>query len=52
MLYNDPAELISAEWWLDRSQAWVHYIPVQVNYSDLYDLLEYVSKHFYAIEPG
>ncbi|THH07412.1 hypothetical protein EW145_g3402 [Phellinidium pouzarii] len=27
------------EWWTDRVQAWVHYVPVQVDYSDLYDNL-------------
>ncbi|KAL5501707.1 hypothetical protein ACEPAH_8967 [Sanghuangporus vaninii] len=27
------------EWWTDRAQAWVHYIPVQLDYSDLYDSL-------------
>ncbi|GLB39363.1 putative lipopolysaccharide-modifying enzyme [Lyophyllum shimeji] len=25
------------EWWLDRSQPWVHYVPIKVDYSDLYD---------------
>lgn len=27
------------EWWTDRAQAWVHYVPVQIDYSDLYDSL-------------
>ncbi|KAH8114400.1 glycosyl transferase family 90-domain-containing protein [Phellopilus nigrolimitatus] len=27
------------EWWTDRVQAWVHYVPVQLDYSDLYDSL-------------
>ena len=27
------------EWWTDRVQAWVHYVPVQIDYSDLYDSL-------------
>ncbi|KAF9527066.1 glycosyl transferase family 90-domain-containing protein [Crepidotus variabilis] len=25
------------EWWIDRIQPWVHYVPIQVDYSDLYD---------------
>ena len=32
----------AAEWWLDRIQAWVHYVPIKVDYSDLYDTLAYV----------
>lgn len=28
---------IFPEWWTDRVQPWVHYVPVQVDYSDLYD---------------
>lgn len=27
------------EWWTDRAQPWVHYVPVQLDYSDLYDSL-------------
>ncbi|KAI5119394.1 hypothetical protein M0805_005937 [Coniferiporia weirii] len=27
------------EWWTDRVQAWVHYVPVQIDYSDLFDAL-------------
>jgi len=34
---------IPAEWWTDRIQPWVHYVPVQVDYSDLYDALRFVS---------
>ncbi|KIY53132.1 hypothetical protein FISHEDRAFT_33968 [Fistulina hepatica ATCC 64428] len=30
---------IYPEWWLDRIQPWVHYVPVQVDYSDLFDSL-------------
>jgi hypothetical protein len=28
---------IYPEWFSDRIQPWVHYIPIQVDYSDLYD---------------
>ncbi|KAK8850347.1 hypothetical protein IAR55_004265 [Kwoniella newhampshirensis] len=30
---------IMPEWWTDRIQPWVHYVPVQMDYSDLYDIL-------------
>ena len=30
---------IYPEWWIDRVEAWVHYVPVQIDYSDLYDSL-------------
>ncbi|KAG7096513.1 hypothetical protein E1B28_003942 [Marasmius oreades] len=26
------------EWWTDRIQPWVHYVPVQVDFSDLWDI--------------
>ncbi|KAM0753092.1 hypothetical protein T439DRAFT_286471 [Meredithblackwellia eburnea MCA 4105] len=29
------------EWYTDRVQPWVHYIPVKVDYSDLYDILTF-----------
>ncbi len=32
-----------AEWWTDRIQPWVHFIPIQVDYSDVYDVIAYVS---------
>ncbi|KAJ9114711.1 hypothetical protein QFC22_005587 [Naganishia vaughanmartiniae] len=32
---------IMPEWWNDRSQAWVHYVPIQLDNSDLYDTLAY-----------
>jgi len=28
-------------WWSDRIQPWLHYVPVRVDYSDLYDILAY-----------
>ncbi|KLO20351.1 hypothetical protein SCHPADRAFT_816612 [Schizopora paradoxa] len=28
-----------AEWYSDRIQPWVHYVPIQLDYSDLYDAL-------------
>ncbi|KAH7096654.1 hypothetical protein BKA62DRAFT_821182 [Auriculariales sp. MPI-PUGE-AT-0066] len=27
------------EWWTDRSMPWVHYVPIKLDYSDLYDVL-------------
>ena len=36
------------EWWLDRIQPWVHYVPVQVDYSDLYDALAFFRGGFDA----
>lgn len=35
------------EWWLDRIQPWVHYVPVQNDYSDLVDAVV-----FFTGEPG
>ena len=35
--------LSTAEWWTERIQPWVHYVPVQIDYSDLYDALSFVS---------
>lgn len=32
---------IMPEWWTDRIQPWVHYVPVQVDYSDIYDVLTF-----------
>jgi hypothetical protein len=32
-----------AEWWNDRIQPWVHYVPIQMDYSDLYDTVAFVS---------
>ena len=37
------AHSILAEWWTDRIQPWVHYVPIQMDYSDLYDALSFVS---------
>jgi hypothetical protein len=34
----------AAEWWTDRMQAWVHYVPIQLDYSDLYDAIAFVSR--------
>ncbi|KAF7313801.1 hypothetical protein HMN09_00537400 [Mycena chlorophos] len=30
---------IFPEWWLDRVQPWVHYVPVQLDLSDLHDVV-------------
>ncbi|WVF68121.1 hypothetical protein IAT40_002884 [Kwoniella sp. CBS 6097] len=30
---------IMPEWWTDRIQPWVHYVPIQMDYSDLYDAM-------------
>jgi hypothetical protein len=32
---------IFSEWFTDRIQPWVHYVPVQVDLSDLYDVLTF-----------
>lgn len=31
------------EWWLQRAQPWVHYVPVQLDYSDLSDSLVFFA---------
>ncbi|KAG6809034.1 hypothetical protein H0H92_001866 [Tricholoma furcatifolium] len=36
------------EWWLDRSQPWVHYVPVQVDHSDLHDTLLFFRGGLYG----
>ncbi|PPQ65416.1 hypothetical protein CVT24_011497 [Panaeolus cyanescens] len=41
---DPPASLvfkstIYKEWWADRAQAWVHYVPVQLGLEDLWDAL-------------
>ncbi len=37
-----------AEWWSLRVQPWVHYIPIQIDYSDVHDTLTFVSLAFAA----
>ncbi|WWC72342.1 uncharacterized protein I206_106304 [Kwoniella pini CBS 10737] len=32
---------IMPEWWNDRIQPWVHYVPIQMDYSDLYDVMAF-----------
>nr|XP_018260022.1 uncharacterized protein I303_08094 [Kwoniella dejecticola CBS 10117]OBR82180.1 hypothetical protein I303_08094 [Kwoniella dejecticola CBS 10117] len=32
---------IMPEWWTDRTQPWVHYVPIQIDYSDLYDIMAF-----------
>ncbi|WOO79768.1 Beta-1,2-xylosyltransferase 1 [Vanrija pseudolonga] len=34
---------IMPEWWTDRIQPWVHYVPVKADFTDLYDSLAYFS---------
>lgn len=34
---------IYPEWWLDRVQPWLHYVPIQLDYSDLYDSLVFFA---------
>ncbi|KAF8970401.1 glycosyl transferase family 90-domain-containing protein [Flammula alnicola] len=36
------------EWWIDRIQPWVHYVPVQVDYSDLYDAYVFFRGGLYG----
>nr|ODN77252.1 hypothetical protein L203_06332 [Cryptococcus depauperatus CBS 7841] len=38
---------IMPEWWTDRIQPWVHYVPVQMDYSDLYDTLAFFEGDLY-----
>ncbi|KAG8914632.1 Glycosyltransferase Family 90 domain containing protein, partial [Tulasnella sp. 417] len=32
---------IHPEWWTDRIQAWVHYVPIKYDYTDLYDIMAF-----------
>ncbi|KAL7415370.1 glycosyl transferase family 90-domain-containing protein [Mrakia frigida] len=32
---------IYPEWWNDRIQPWVHYVPVKVDYDDIYDIMSF-----------
>ncbi|KAI9639228.1 uncharacterized protein MKK02DRAFT_29333 [Dioszegia hungarica] len=34
---------IMPEWWTDRAQAWVHYVPIKVDYGDLMDVMAYFT---------
>ena len=34
--------------WIDRVQPWVHYVPVQVDYSDLYDAYTFFRGGLYG----
>lgn len=34
---------INPEWWSDRIQPWVHYVPIHIDYSDLHDAFAFVS---------
>lgn len=43
-VFRLKADVDIAEWWTDRIQPWVHYVPIQVDYSDLYDTLGFVSS--------
>ncbi|KAG6844252.1 hypothetical protein H0H87_008424 [Tephrocybe sp. NHM501043] len=36
------------EWFLDRIEPWVHYVPVQVDYSDVYDALVFFRGGLYG----
>ncbi|KAF8066691.1 glycosyl transferase family 90-domain-containing protein [Lyophyllum atratum] len=36
------------EWFQDRIEPWVHYVPVQVDYSDLYDALAFFRGGLYG----
>jgi hypothetical protein len=36
------------EWWNDRAQSWVHYVPVKLDYTDLYDSMAF----FHGDEEG
>ncbi|KAH7096642.1 hypothetical protein BKA62DRAFT_491687 [Auriculariales sp. MPI-PUGE-AT-0066] len=32
---------IYPEWWTDRAEPWVHFVPVKMDYSDIYDTLAF-----------
>jgi len=34
---------IMPEWWSDRAQAWVHYLPVHVDHGDVLDIMAYLT---------
>lgn len=36
---------IMPEWFSDRIQPWVHYVPIKVDYGDLYDALVFFKAH-------
>ncbi|KXN85628.1 Beta-1,2-xylosyltransferase 1 [Leucoagaricus sp. SymC.cos] len=40
---------IYPEWFLDRVQPWVHYVPIQVDLSDLYDTLIFFRGDAYGV---
>lgn len=31
----------SRRWYADRIEPWVHYVPVKIDYSDVYDIMTY-----------
>lgn len=31
------------EWYRDRIQAWVHYVPLQIDYHEIFDLMSFFS---------
>ena len=37
--------ILEAEWWNQRAQAWVHYVPIKIDYSDMYDSIAFVSAN-------
>ena len=37
---------IYPEWWLERIEPWLHYVPVQLDYSDVYDIMVRSSSAF------
>ncbi|KAJ8507642.1 hypothetical protein ONZ45_g10011 [Pleurotus djamor] len=39
---------IYPEWWLDRIQPWVHYVPIQADYSDLHDVFVFFRGGLYG----
>ncbi len=39
---------IMPEWWTERAQAWVHYVPINIDYSDLHDSLLFFRGDTYA----
>jgi hypothetical protein len=40
---------IMPEWWNQRAQPWVHYVPVGLGYGDLVDALVFVSSESISV---
>ncbi|KAG8904911.1 Glycosyltransferase Family 90 domain containing protein [Tulasnella sp. 403] len=43
---------IHSEWFVDRVQPWLHYVPVKIDYTDLYDLMSFFVGDISGQSPG